>query len=35
VPGEGHGFYKDENNVAFYTRLEAFLAAHIGAGAAP
>ncbi|MDG6347550.1 prolyl oligopeptidase family serine peptidase [Luteimonas sp. 8-5] len=35
VPGEGHGFYKDENNVEFYTRLEAFLAAHIGAGAAP
>jgi dipeptidyl aminopeptidase/acylaminoacyl peptidase len=34
VPGEGHGFYKDANNVAFYTRLEAFLARNIG-GAAP
>src|SRR3546814_5848286 len=26
VPGEAHGFYKDENNAAFYKRLEAFLA---------
>ena len=34
VPGEGHGFYKDANNVAFYKRLEAFLAKHIGPGAA-
>jgi dipeptidyl aminopeptidase/acylaminoacyl peptidase len=32
VPGEAHGFYKDENNVAFYKRLEAFLARNIGAG---
>ncbi len=35
VPGEGHGFYKDANNIAFYTRLEAFLAKHIGPGAVP
>lgn len=35
VPREGHGFYKNENNVAFYRRLEAFLGRHIGAGAAP
>ncbi len=35
VPGEGHGFYKDANNIAFYTRLEAFLAKHIGRGAVP
>jgi dipeptidyl aminopeptidase/acylaminoacyl peptidase len=32
VPGEAHGFYKDENNVAFYKRLEAFLARNIGTG---
>src|SRR3546814_12943059 len=32
VPGEAHGFYKDENNAAFYKRLEAFLARNIGAG---
>lgn len=30
VPGEAHGFYKDENNVEFYKRLEAFLARNIG-----
>lgn len=30
VPGEAHGFYKDENNAGFYRRLEAFLARHIG-----
>lgn len=30
VPGEGHGFYSDANNVAFYRRLEAFLARHLG-----
>jgi dipeptidyl aminopeptidase/acylaminoacyl peptidase len=35
VPGEAHGFYKDENNVEFYKRLEAFLARNIGAGKAP
>jgi dipeptidyl aminopeptidase/acylaminoacyl peptidase len=34
VPGEAHGFYKDENNVEFYKRLEAFLARNIGAGKA-
>lgn len=33
VPGEAHGFYEDGNNVAFYKRLEAFLARNIGAGA--
>src|SRR3546814_12037148 len=32
VPAEAHGFYKDENNAAFYKRLEAFLARNIGAG---
>lgn len=30
VPREGHGFYDDANNIAFYKRLEAFLARHIG-----
>ena len=35
VAGEAHGFYKDENNVAFYKRLEAFLARNIGASKAP
>jgi dipeptidyl aminopeptidase/acylaminoacyl peptidase len=30
VPREGHGFYTDANNIAFYRRLEAFLAEHIG-----
>lgn len=37
VPREAHGFYKDENNVAFYRRLEAFLARNLsepGAAAA-
>jgi len=29
VPREGHGFYKEENNVAFYRRLEAFLARNL------
>ena len=29
VPREGHGFYNEENNIAFYRRLEAFLARHI------
>ena len=32
VPGEGHGFYNDANGAAFYSKLEAFLAQHIGAG---
>jgi dipeptidyl aminopeptidase/acylaminoacyl peptidase len=30
VPKEGHGFYNDSNNIAFYRRLESFLARHIG-----
>lgn len=33
VPKEGHGFYKESNNIAFYQRLEAFLDQHIGAQA--
>jgi dipeptidyl aminopeptidase/acylaminoacyl peptidase len=32
VPREGHGFYKDENNVVFYRRLEAFLARNLLSG---
>ena len=32
VRGEGHGFYVQENAMAFYERLEAFLAENIGAG---
>jgi dipeptidyl aminopeptidase/acylaminoacyl peptidase len=28
--GEGHGFLKMENRVDFYTRMEKFLAKHIG-----
>jgi hypothetical protein len=32
VPKEGHGFYKEENNIAFYQRLEAFLSRNIGPG---
>ena len=28
--GEGHGFLKLENRVDFYTRMEKFLAKHIG-----
>ena len=30
VAGEGHGFYADANNIAFYRTLETFLARHIG-----
>ena len=30
VPKEEHGFYKEENRAAFYQKLEAFLAKHIG-----
>ncbi len=30
VPKEGHGFYAEKNRVAFYEKLEAFLAKHIG-----
>ncbi len=32
-PGEGHGFYSEENNVEFYNRLQAFLEKNIGKGA--
>ncbi len=32
VPKEGHGFYKDENNVARLNRLESFIGRHIGGG---
>lgn len=32
-PHEGHGFYGDENRIAYYTRLLAFLERHIGADA--
>lgn len=32
---EGHGFYKVEHNLEFYTRLLSFLERHIGGGAAP
>jgi dipeptidyl aminopeptidase/acylaminoacyl peptidase len=32
VEGEAHGFYKEENQVAFYQKLESFLAENIGAG---
>jgi dipeptidyl aminopeptidase/acylaminoacyl peptidase len=28
--GEGHGFLKMENRLDFYTRMEKFLAEHIG-----
>jgi dipeptidyl aminopeptidase/acylaminoacyl peptidase len=31
---EGHGWFKPENRADFYRRLEAFLAAKIGPGAA-
>ncbi len=30
VSGEGHGFYGEKNRQAFYEKLEAFLAKHIG-----
>lgn len=30
VAGEGHGFYNDDNSIAFYRALEAFLRTHIG-----
>jgi len=33
VPGEGHGFYKPENNIALYNRIQAFLEKNIGPGA--
>lgn len=28
---EGHGFYSEDNNIAFYRTLEAFIDRHIGA----
>ena len=31
VHNEAHGFYVDANQIAFYQKLEAFLAANIGA----
>jgi dipeptidyl aminopeptidase/acylaminoacyl peptidase len=31
-PGEGHGFYKEQNNIEFYTRLQTFIAKYIGPG---
>ena len=30
VPKEGHGFYAEKNRLAFYEKLEAFFAKHIG-----
>ena len=30
VSGEGHGFFAEKNRAAFYEKLEAFLAKHIG-----
>ncbi|TCV94975.1 dipeptidyl aminopeptidase/acylaminoacyl peptidase [Luteibacter rhizovicinus] len=35
VPGEGHGFYKSENEEAFLTKMETFLKANIGEGDTP
>ena len=35
VPKEGHGFYKDDNNIEFYRRLETFIGRHIGAAGVP
>jgi dipeptidyl aminopeptidase/acylaminoacyl peptidase len=34
-PGEGHGFYNEQNNVDMYNHLQAFLAKYIGPGTAP
>jgi dipeptidyl aminopeptidase/acylaminoacyl peptidase len=34
-PGEGHGFYSEQNNVDLLEHLQAFLAKYIGPGAAP
>ena len=33
-PYEGHGFYKDEHRLAFYTRLINFLSGQLGGAAA-
>ncbi len=30
VPNEGHGFHAEKNRIAFYEKLEAFLAKHLG-----
>jgi dipeptidyl aminopeptidase/acylaminoacyl peptidase len=30
VPKEGHGFYAEKNRIAFYEKLEAFFAKHLG-----
>ena len=30
VPDEGHGFYNTKNVQEFYTRMEQFLAKHLG-----
>ncbi len=32
--GEGHGFYKEENNLNLYTRMLGFFDAHLGGSAA-
>lgn len=34
-PDEGHGFYRPENNLDFYGRVEEFLAKHLGSRAEP
>lgn len=34
-PDEGHGFYRPENQIDFYGRVEEFLAKHIGGRAEP
>jgi dipeptidyl aminopeptidase/acylaminoacyl peptidase len=34
-PDEGHGFARPENNLAFFTVVEAFLSAHLGGGYQP
>jgi len=34
-PGEGHGFYTEQNNVDFFNHLQAFLEKYIGPGSRP
>lgn len=34
VPKEGHGFYKESNQVTFYRTLERFLAEQLGGNTA-
>lgn len=34
-PGEGHGFYNEQNNVDMFNHLQDFLAKYIGPGVAP